>query len=57
MWIGLVAGWILGSAALYAYLIASAREPHNPECIDCRLLDCTDCPYLAEQKEASKRAA
>jgi hypothetical protein len=57
MWIGLVAGWIIGSAALYAYLIASAREPQNPECMDCRLLDCSDCTYLEEQRKTYKRAA
>jgi hypothetical protein len=59
MWIGLVAGWILGSAVLYTYLVATAGEPRNPECMDCRLSDCAGCPYLAERPEELeiKRAA
>ena len=51
MWIALITGWILGSATLYACLIATAKEPRRPECMDCRLSDCTDCPYLLEQRE------
>jgi hypothetical protein len=51
MWMGLIAGWILGSTMLYAYLIATAKEPRRPECMDCRLSDCADCPYLVEWRE------
>ena len=51
MWMGLIAGWILGSAILYACLIATAKEPRCPECMDCRLSDCADCPFLVERLE------
>ena len=59
MWMGLFAGWLLGSATLYAYMIATAREPKEDECMDCRLCDCAGCPYLDASKEVTqlKRAA
>ncbi len=59
MWIGLLAAWVLGSIALYVYLVRTAREPVNQECMDCNALDCAECPLLAEQEEAPplRRAA
>ncbi len=59
MWIGLIAGWILGSVGLYAYMIATAREPRRPECMDCRQTDCADCPIGIESPEENviRRAA
>lgn len=59
MWIPLLGVWVLGSVALYAYMVRSAREPRNPECMDCKLLDCAECPLLAQYTEQAplKRAA
>ena len=59
MWICLLAGWVIGSAALYAYLIKTAREPRNEECMDCERLDCAECPLVArrEDETALRRAA
>lgn len=59
MWIGLAVGWVLASASLYAYLIATAREPQRQECMDCRLTDCAACPHLGQSDETIelKRAA
>jgi len=59
MWIGLLVGWILGSATFYAYLVATAREPKHEECMDCQLADCSECPVVARSAEGApaKRAA
>jgi len=59
MWLGIIAGWILGSAAFYAYLVATAKEPRHTECMDCRLSDCAECPLLADTQDtaALRRAA
>lgn len=48
MWIMLVTGWVLASVTLYAYLVVTAREPTHDECMDCRLTDCSQCPYYGE---------
>jgi len=57
MWLGFLAGWIIGSASLYAYLVATAQEPDNQECLDCTLTDCSNCPYLAQDEESNTRLA
>jgi len=57
MVLGLVAGWILGAAALYSYLVITAREPRQPECMDCRLTDCLECPLVNEGIEPLRKAA
>ena len=58
MWIGILAGWIVGSAALYTYLVRTAKEPKQEECMECHRTDCADCPYMSEQTETQlKRAA
>lgn len=59
MWIGFIAGWVAGSAALYVYLIATAREPQHQECMDCHSNDCSACPRLnvIEEESAFRRAA
>ena len=59
MWIGLIAGWILGSVTLYIYMVVTAQEPIRPECLDCELTDCAGCPYALDTTEAAsmKRAA
>jgi len=54
MWLGLIAGWILGSALLYSYLIATAGEPQRPECMDCRRPDCAGCRILSESSDELK---
>ncbi len=59
VWIYLIAGWILGSVVLYAYLVRTAREPARPECMECGEMDCVDCPLLSNKAQESllKRAA
>ena len=59
MWIGLLVGWILGSATFYGYLLAKAREPKHEECMDCHLSDCSECPVDARSAEGApaQRAA
>jgi hypothetical protein len=59
MWIALIAGWVVGSAVLYVYLVKSAREPRHGECMDCNLLDCAECPLTSEQQaeQPMRRAA
>ena len=57
MWIGFVAGWVVASVTLYAYLVASAKEPRHQECMDCRLSDCRECPHYAADSKPLKRAA
>jgi len=59
MWIGFVVGWVIASIALYAYLAITAREPRQPECMDCRLSDCRECPLTSKGSDARdlRRAA
>ncbi|MHB9036806.1 MAG: hypothetical protein ACYC64_09070 [Armatimonadota bacterium] len=57
MWIAVIAGWIIGSAALYTYLISTAKEPKRPECFDCSLSECSQCPHGVEAQEPLRRAA
>lgn len=57
MWIAVISGWIIGSAALYVYLISTAKEPEREECFDCSLADCSQCPYKVQSQEQLKRAA
>jgi len=59
MWIALVAGWIVGSIGLYAYIVATAKEPRKAECFDCKLTECSECPYSGESQSQQqlKRAA
>lgn len=54
MWIGFVVGWVIASVTLYVYLVATAREPRNPECMDCQLTDCSRCGHSAENAEAAR---
>ncbi|MDH7601285.1 MAG: hypothetical protein QHI38_03970 [Armatimonadota bacterium] len=44
MWLAFVLVWIAGSALLYYVLVSSAQEPRHPECMECKLTDCADCP-------------
>jgi hypothetical protein len=57
MWIGIIAGWVGGTVALYALLIRSSKEPKRGECMDCRLMDCAECPQAANAGKVFKRAA
>ncbi len=57
MWIGIIAGWVLGSVTFYTLLVRSAAEPERKECMECHLLDCAECPYVANSQEQLKRAA
>ncbi len=59
MWMAFAAGWILGSASLYLYLIVTAREPQNDECVECHLPECRECPYLdrSSDQDSAQRAA
>ncbi|MCL5104433.1 MAG: hypothetical protein M1133_10015 [Armatimonadetes bacterium] len=57
MWIAFVAGWLLGSVTLYAYFVATAKEPQHEECMDCRLTQCDGCPYVGQSREELDRAA
>ncbi len=45
MWYAFALGWILGSISLYIYLYATAREAPAAECVECKLPECTECPY------------
>jgi len=57
MWIGLAIGWIVGSISLYVYMYVTAREAPYDECVECRLPECTECPYQHAVAPAHKRAA
>jgi hypothetical protein len=58
MWFMVISGWLLGTAALYVYLISTAKEPERDECFDCSLTECTECPYKAKSRNRQlKRAA
>lgn len=57
MWIAFAVGWVLGSVSLYVYFVVTAKEPQHEECMDCRLTQCTECPYLNESQEELRRAA
>lgn len=59
MWIGFAAGWVIASVTLYAYLVATAKEPQHPECMDCRQSECEECPHFlhSRQSESVRRAA
>ena len=57
MWIAVISGWIIGSVALYVYLISTAKEPERDECFDCMLTECSQCPYKAQSQDGLKRAA
>lgn len=58
MWIAFAAGWILGSVSLYAYMVITAKEPKNNECMDCHVTDCSQCAYMHDtQAPLLRRAA
>ncbi|MCE5315623.1 MAG: hypothetical protein ABFD49_03910 [Armatimonadota bacterium] len=57
MWIAVIAAWLLGSTTLYVYLISTAKEPQQPECFDCALSECSQCPHRQEVQETLRRAA
>ncbi len=59
MWIAISAAWIAASAALYIYLVATARDPKHQECMDCNFDNCLTCPRASagEDLSALKRAA
>ncbi|MEN6356364.1 MAG: hypothetical protein ABFD83_04685 [Armatimonadota bacterium] len=57
MWIAILSGWIIGSVALYVYLISTAKEPEREECFDCSLTECSQCPHKAQSIDQLKRAA
>jgi hypothetical protein len=57
MWFIIAAGWFAASVTLYAYLIKTAKEPANNDCMDCKLSDCSSCQSLATQSAAIKKAA
>ena len=50
MLIGFVAGWLLGSLAMYTYMVLTAREPPYPECMDCDEQSCGDCVPPSEEE-------
>ncbi len=57
IWIAFAAGWLVGSTSLYVYMVLTAKEPNNPQCVECRLPECTECPDRAESADAARRAA
>ena len=58
IWIAYAAGWLVGSASLYIYMVLSAKEPRNPQCVECHLSQCDECPYRSEPADiAAQRAA
>ena len=46
-----IAGWVMGSFSLYAFLVLTAREAPYPECLDCGAEGCEDCSVLAATQE------
>lgn len=56
-WIAFAAGWLLGSATLYLWMVTTAKEPQKAECMDCVLPECEECPHLMEATAADRRAA
>jgi len=57
MWIGLAIGWVLGSISLYVYMYLTAREAPLDECVECRLPECTECPYQTRTTIATQKRA
>lgn len=57
MWIPFIAGWLLGSSTLYAYMVVTAKEPQMDECMDCNLMECGECPYESQANAELKTAA
>ena len=57
MLLAFVAGWILGSFSLYSYLVLTAKESPNPECMDCRAESCEGCSVPAAKQEQRRRLA
>lgn len=58
MWIAaLAAGWIAGCVSLYAFLVATAKEPANGECFECRRMECRDCQHTGEAQQELRKAA
>lgn len=55
MWFAFALGWVLGSVSLYLYVYSTAREAPRDECVECRLPECTECPY--HEQAALKTAA
>lgn len=52
-----IAGWVFGSATLYIYMVATAKEPQNDECVDCDLPDCKNCPLRSQEESVSEKRA
>ena len=59
IWIAFAAGWVAGSVSLYLYMVRTAKEPRDPDCVECHLPECGECPYRAQARDAvaAKRAA
>jgi hypothetical protein len=57
MLLAFIAGWVLGSASLYSYLVVTAKEPPHPECMDCDLSDCANCRIQAASDGGEYRLA
>ena len=58
IWIAFAVGWLVGSASLYVYLVLTAKEPENPQCVECHLPECHECPYRSQPADtAALRAA
>lgn len=58
VWAAFTTGWVLGCVSLYSYMLLTAQEPDKQECVDCRLTDCSECPYESRSEETEiKRAA
>ena len=51
MLLAFIAGWVLGSFSLYAYLVLTAEDSPHSECLDCRSDSCEDCSMLALTQE------
>ena len=57
MWVEIATGWISAAAMLYSYMVLTAGDPPRAECMDCDLLDCSECPYVRAADEDLSHAA
>lgn len=57
MWIaGILTIWVVGAVSLYCYLVATAKEPVDGECVECRRKECANCPHLATEQQIRRSA-
>lgn len=52
-----MAGWLLGSLTLYAYLVLTAKQMPYQECMNCDEGSCEDCRELESFDQRETRLA